>query len=835
MEFNAIAAKENQQPKKKRRSFFSKERQFMSGLYPDITFTDQGFLKVGQGDKPYYMAMFNSRKYDLRYLSEPEGNQLMDAYWDLHKKYTKSFKEIYTTTLEDNKKQQEYFQYKIERTTEPTLLFYLQEELDLLKYIEATYEKFSTYPCIFGETEAELLENVESFKSLTRDFLDVTVIPKSEVKKVLYGLNNRFGGKLNTEAIEDDESDVFEVTKPQGGLSFKNESYNVTGDGASTCLHVIAKPNVFPAFWIDNLVRRKDVFAIVDSIYFEDNDYLHIIENSVEETIASANKARTQTGRDSLEKETMILRELYQEVDSNGERIKNVHIRFYLRERSVEKLQKKVEELLKELGSRGFGATVFLDEQKEEWQSMLLPFDRQLQLPSRREGLAFPSEALGVGFGYNQTNLSDPSAKYYGFTSSGGTIYWDIFHKTNKRLSYNGILLGDMGSGKSTLLKTIVKDNLQKGNYVRGFDKAGELDKLIREFNGVKINLDGTEGSINILEVFPVSTANPTSLDDLTISPEASFNAHISLLGKKYATYNKEASSNEVTKFTSIARSFYKQKGYLDHPDKNILEFEANEYPILEDLRDFNLELKEKETEPTDREYMASIDLNLSSMVDDFGAVFNRHTTIENLGEQQFVIFDISSLASLGEKAFDIQFFSAMTIIQQNLMTLGRNEKFAFDNKQKHWWDIKRSLIVNDECQNTLNVKKLTALEMYTILMSEGRKFFIGLLNATQKAERFYPSMGNVSDADTANAASKLQEIIGLSQYKIVLKQDETSLPALKKIFGNTFTDAEYNVIPNFYTDQTGSRGILSIAGDQNLQVTFEVTKEEIALFDGGA
>ena len=32
-----------------------------------------------------------------------------------------------------------------------------------------------------------------------------------------------------------------------------------------------------------------------------------------------------------------------------------------------------------------------------------------------------------------------------------------------------------------------------------------------------------------------------------------------------------------------------------------------------------------------------------------------------------------------------------------------------------------------------------------------------------------------------------------------------------------------------------GSEGILAISGDQNLQMTFQVTDEEIAMFDGGS
>ncbi|HAP5346084.1 TPA: ATPase, partial [Enterococcus faecalis] len=115
--------------------------------------------------------------------------------------------------------------------------------------------------------------------------------------------------------------------------------------------------------------------------------------------------------------------------------------------------------------------------------------------------------------------------------------------------------------------------------------------------------------------------------------------------------------------------------------------------------------------------------------------------------------------------------------------------------------------------------------------------YFTGIALATQRVQRMFPNADNAQDKDTVEAANKLKEIFGLTQYKILLKQDSTSIGFLKKIFGNTFTETEYNLIPAFETSKEvgGSQGILSISGDQNIQMTFQVTEEELALFNGGA
>ncbi|MDO7204225.1 hypothetical protein Q5M85_08845 [Paraclostridium bifermentans] len=59
-----------------------------------------------------------------------------------------------------------------------------------------------------------------------------------------------------------------------------------------------------------------------------------------------------------------------------------------------------------------------------------------------------------------------------------------------------------MGSGKSTILKRILRDNASKGYFIRGFDKSGEFFSVIKDQGGKTINLDGTNGRINLLQYF---------------------------------------------------------------------------------------------------------------------------------------------------------------------------------------------------------------------------------------------------------------------------------------------------------------------------------------------
>ncbi|MDO7204224.1 hypothetical protein Q5M85_08840 [Paraclostridium bifermentans] len=119
--------------------------------------------------------------------------------------------------------------------------------------------------------------------------------------------------------------------------------------------------------------------------------------------------------------------------------------------------------------------------------------------------------------------------------------------------------------------------------------------------------------------------------------------------------------------------------------------------------------------------------------------MFNGITTIPDLGNEQIVFYDIGNLSQLKSEIFDIQVFNALTQIWANMMVLGRKEKEAYDNGTKHWWDIQRFLVMVDECHNILNIQKSFSADFFVTFMSEARKFFGGLVLATQRLERMFP------------------------------------------------------------------------------------------------
>ena len=128
------------------------------------------------------------------------------------------------------------------------------------------------------------------------------------------------------------------------------------------------------------------------------------------------------------------------------------------------------------------------------------------------------------------------------------------------------------------------------------------------------------------------------------------------------------------------------------------------------------------------------------------------------------------------------------------------------------------------ESHRWLNTKKRHALESVGIYLREARKFFGGILLASQSIRDYAPEGSGEEEIDD------LKKIFELTQYKFICHQEPNTLPLLDKIFESTLTQSQRNKIPKLEQGET----ILCISSDRNLEFKVHLTKEEDKLFMGG-
>lgn len=628
-----------------------------------------------------------------------------------------------------------------------------------------------------------------------------------------------------------DDSFVFNV-QPQGGIDTRNEYYLRLGNVFLACVHVYEIPDQFHDFWIKEITSIPGVTATVDYYTNPNIDYKERIKRSVSELESQHRRANTTTERDLIGQDLEPLRELSLALNTSGEVIKQVNLRVYVYGSQLEELNKRVNNVIGRLQSSGYQAAVFLDENVDEYASMFLPMQSQRLLPNARQGLPLSGQVMGLGFAHNQTSLSDPRGSYFGYTPTGGTVYWDMFAVTQQRTYYNTFLSGDLGSGKSTSIKKMLWERAIRGDMVRVFDRSGEFAELVQKFQGTVVNLDGSQGMINMFQVYP------TAVDEKTadVDAVASYRAHLGSLAIKYRLFDSDSDARTASTFSTLCDEYYKDHHFLDPGQPDITSLANDEYPVLSDIIEYVESRQKNEPDETMIKYYNVILLSLKRLSSQYGQLFDGHSSLPHLSKVQLVSYQLDTIDQMEEGVQDLAIYNAIMDSYNNCMAIGRREKKAYDHREKTLDDIQHWLIIVDECHTILNTDKAFAADFFVKLMSEDRKMFGSIVLATQRLERMFPSGSNVSDRDMVKAVNSLNQIYSLCQYKVLLKHDVSTIQTkanpgvLRRLFGGIMTEQDFASISSF---DKGECYLLT--GPSKLHMQFQVTDDELRVFAGGA
>ena len=615
--------------------------------------------------------------------------------------------------------------------------------------------------------------------------------------------------------------------QPQGGIKF-DERIIQKGDGFETIINLYDYPTQVDSFWLERLLTiDDDIITTVDIGTANKQEVLKKLEKSLVEQENRFYEDRSKIGQIKAKSTYQSLQGLTENITNNGEIIKIVHIRYFVSAPTRDKLESKVKEIIEKLESLGYRGAIFLNEQEYEWKSLFNGYLEQEKFINRRKGKAIPSETLGAGYPFHYAKLDDPTGMFLGTTFTGGSVLFDLFTKTKDRMSYNAVIVGTMGSGKSTLLKKLVLNNAIQGQTIRVLDIVGEFRSLVQALDGKTISLDGSDGMINPLQILATITDDNTN----EVDNERSFMTHLSKVSMMYKFLNPNCESDEQRQFESLVSNFYR---YKNIDISKCTEYEVNEYPTMSELliyiqnelyKDTELKIARDNLTESHRKRLESIILNIESVVRDYGMLFDGHSSIKDINTEQILSFELRNLSSFDERIFNAQIFSILTLLWNNSLVQGSKEMKAFNNGLKSLEDCTKYMILIDEAHRIINSNNIKSVEYLTSFEREARKYFGGLIFATQ-------SIRDVAPANINNEVfEKIKTLFELTQYKFIMKQDNNVLSLLSEIFSGQLSENELSKIP--YLKQGNC--ILSINGFSNIMFNVEVNKEELDLFKGGA
>lgn len=612
--------------------------------------------------------------------------------------------------------------------------------------------------------------------------------------------------------------------QPQGGINFEDNIIK-KGDGYEVVIHLYDYPNEVEEFWLNNIMNIRNTISTIDIGLEEKGEALKKLGKSIKEQESRYYDSMEYQDKVIAREEFNVLMSLQEEVLKYGEVIKLIHIRIYVAERTREAVENKVGEILDELEHLNYRGVVLLDEQEYEWQSLFTNFDKQKKFENAREGKGLPSLSLGAGFPFNYTNISDPFGQFLGTTFTGGSVLFDLFHKDKKRKSYNALLAGMTGAGKSTALKKIILNNYLIGNKIRIIDKTGEFRTLVKRFGGKVVSLDGSSGIINPLHIYP------TVIDEKTneILEEQCYTVHMSKLSMLYKLLSGNATS-DIGEFDRVVRKFYIAYG-IDI--SKCTQYKKEDYPIMEELLEFTKkelysdvekEIVRDNLTPSRVNRLENIILILEKLVYTYGKLFNGHSTIDDLSEEQIISYEVGTLYQYENQIFMTQIFSVLTSIWGQATEQGKREKMEYEDNGKPIEDVVKFLIILDEAHNYINANNIDGIRYVLQIIREDRKYFGSILLANQSIKDYVPQDSQ------SEAVEELKKLFELTQYKFIMQQDNNAIEAIKKIFNGSLTESEINMIPTFEEGEC----ILSIAGMKNIAMQIEITEEERRLFKGG-
>lgn len=616
--------------------------------------------------------------------------------------------------------------------------------------------------------------------------------------------------------------------KPAGGITFKDVKYITTGSGYEGCIHIYKFPENIDTYWMAKVCNINGTVALVDISTDNMSEVKKNLNKSMKEQVGRKIGARDFAELYDADKRLDEMKRMYDEIKSYNEVIKLVHIRIFLADRSFESLEKKIKNIMDKLETdSGFLTTIYLNESKSEYKSMTRSYKKQKEEMFFQKGQSLTATGVAHGDPFHFSSLDDETGEFLGTTPCGGNVLLDIFQKTSTRLYYNFLAIGEMGSGKSTLLKKQFKSNAIKGNYVRTFDISGEFTILTKTLGGKVIKLDGSEGILNPLEILKAG-------DDENIS----FTRHIS----KVSTFYKflvggSVDAEEIAEFEDVLKQLYSSFGLWSDDRRNIqcTGLPAASYPTFTDYLNFlteSMEVMQNEKYSHLEEQVVAKTLLLrdkirkviKNIVDTYGSLFDGHTSIDNILDEQIVTFDISTLKELKDEVFDAMIINIISLCWDNCVTNGKLMLNMLREGKIKLWDVTRFLILIDESHRWLNAKKTHALDLVSVYLREARKYFGGIGLASQRAADYVPEG---SDSDAVN---KLKNIFELTQYKFVFRQSSNAKKLLYQIFDGELTGTQIEKIPKLEIGQC----ILLISGDKNIEFKVHLTKDEDMLFSGG-
>lgn len=715
--------------------------------------------------------------------------------------------------------------------------------LKVLEHIQENRKSNEVYCQIFASDEEELRKAHRLIKNAQGEFIKLRTISLEKKIKLIFKLNNigkevfsgtPYMGSDETGRPEKVQAAVENLgydpvflgqIQPVGNINTRNSSYIQTGEGYLKILHVFQYKPKSRMFWGESVFKFSDCVTTVDikNIDKTATNFESSLNRSLQEF-----EGRVVTARDRIsEKKAMnnftSLNEAVDRILDTDETIKRIHTRIYIHETTLNKLENKEAEVRDKLKRSGVYATTYLDEQEEEFKALFTSYTRQ-QRVRKRKGQEITGTSLAGSYAFNYAQLIDPNALYSGYPIYGnGIVCLNQFYRDRQRKSYGGWYIGKQGFGKSSAVKLVAKQNRLLNNNSILFVVSKEYKKMVEHYGG--IHIDGREPNINWFQIW-ISDVDEETTETLE---QKSYVTNLSRMKNIFMVGSKIESTSVGNIFTKYLKRFY-DKWIKTHQLEmgKITQYAAKDYPVAEDF----IVYLQKEYENIKEEFVKrdihTILTAMETMIETYGDIFNVRSNF-SLEGKKLVAFNLESLLKADTNIYNAQYLNLFYMSFSHAVKIGQREKFLYDSGIKGIDEIEFTDLVSDEFHNPIRSGNIELIKEMDRTNREGRKIFIGLHFCVHDIIDAFPDLNDNGEMGVISKA--VMSLLKLCPYRFIFRQDNSSLPLLKKVFGTEISESDLIQIPKLDEGEN----LMCISGTTNILFKFDLTEEELRLFDGGA
>lgn len=788
---------------------------------------------------------FSIEEVAVRNGSQNDKATAIEEFWDFLRVMEVDCKFILTNNPTDVAENIDYAKRRYQ-LTESIDTDYIKEEkeysLRQLEYLNSHYLSGEIYLQVFADDHEEMKLVQNTVLSSNGLFFRVQSIPLARKVRLLHSLynfgdsslpgipytgNDEDGRPAEIQKVVDKKGyDPIFISQiqPVANLGTKSCDYLRTSQGYLKTLHVTAyKKKGNPLFYGENVFKFANTTTSIDifNVDKSSTDFERSLNRSLNEYEDRIESSKDRISRKKAANEYRKLDETIDTIIEDDEALKQIHVRIFLHEPTLDTLADKEQEVLTKLKKHGFHAHCFIDEAETEYRALFVSFTEN-QKQRKRKGQEIRAFMLAGSYFFSSAKLVDPTALYTGYALYGsGLVVLNQFHKDRSRKSYGGLYIGNQGFGKSTEIKATAKTNRLLGNNTFLFMVSNEAERLVKACGG--LHFDAREPKINPCQIYSTDfdiQSNQTKDRQCFITNVTKMKIILSM-----AANLSQQTTNSSQKYIT---DFYKSWVDEYHLDiDQITTYDPEQYPLYSNLLEYAKNQYQSETDQLERQALKEMIGGLETVVDTYGDIFNVPTEF-SLNQQKLVAFNLESLLNIQDSdIYNAQYFNLYNMVYSHAVRVGQQEKYLYTTKQKKPSEIIFTDIVSDEFHNPIRTRNVQLLNQMDRNNREGRKIFIAQHYAVHDIKDCFIDMDDNGRMGPVSQA--VMNLYKLSTYRFIYRQDASSLDTLRKVFGKEISESDLQAITRLKEGQSH----LNIKGTTNIQFKREVSKRDLEIFEG--